>query len=217
MANINEYLERIADKDSRFELKKFDEKHFEYAKDSFIQCCKSIVPEWKDVHPNVTENIVRYIVQSDKFEGDLNKGLLLMGKTGTGKTVYLKSLALMMGYTNNFKFKIYTGFDMEHIYQLDSNNMKVFNLEQALKSKMFGIDDLGEEHTTIKRYGTEINVGIDTLTKRHRAFTDNGYLTFATSNLNSTTLANKYGARIESRVHEMFNLIGVKGEDLRKT
>jgi DNA replication protein DnaC len=81
---------------------------------------------------------------------------------------------------------------------------------------MFGIDDLGEEHSSIKRYGTEINVGIDTLTQRHQLYTNKGYLTFATSNLNAEMMAKKYGKRIESRMHEMFNIIGVTGNDLRK-
>jgi len=30
-------------------------------------------------------------------------------------------------------------------------------------------------------------------------------------------MAKKYGKRIESRMHEMFNIIGVTGNDLRKT
>jgi hypothetical protein len=122
----------------------------------------------------------------------------------------------MMGYTNKFKFNIFTGFEMERLYQLDSNHSDVYPLESALQSKMFGIDDLGEEHSSIKRYGTEINVGIDTLTQRHQLYTNKGYLTFATSNLNAEMMAKKYGKRIESRMHEMFNIIGVTGNDLRK-
>ncbi len=214
MSHIQDYLDRINSNRNTYQLKRFEDSKFEGAKHAFIQCCKSVVPTWQETE--ITNDLVNYCIQSDKFSGDTSKGLLFMGSTGTGKTVYLKALSLMLGYSNNFKFKIYTGFEMERLYQLDPNDGDVFQLQSALKSKMFGIDDLGEEHTSIKRYGTEINVGIDTLTQRHQLFTDKGYLTFATTNLNAEMIGKKYGARIESRIYEMFNLIGVKGKDRRK-
>jgi len=218
MSHINDYLNMIkSHQTERFELKKFGEEKFESARESFVQCCKATVPNWVDKMPQVTDSLVRYCIQSDKFDGDLSKGIILMGSTGVGKTVYLNALSLMMGYSNKFRFKIYTGFEMERIYQLDVSHSDVYPLDQALKGKMFGIDDIGEEHTSIKRYGSEINVGIDTLTQRHQLFVSKGFITFATTNLNAEMIGKKYGARIESRLHEMFNLIGVKGNDLRKT
>jgi DNA replication protein DnaC len=217
MSRIEDYLNNINKNENRLQLKRYGEEKFKSARATFVECCKSVVPKWQDKHPDVTDNLVRYIVQSKKFEGDLTKGLILVGSTGVGKTVYLKALSLIMGYSHQFRFKIYTGFEMERIYQLDQSHSDAYPLESAMSSKMFGIDDLGEEHTSIKRYGTEINVGIDTLTRRHQLYVNKGYLTFATSNLNIDMICKKYGQRIESRVYEMFNVIGVKGEDLRKT
>jgi len=145
-----------------------------------------------------------------------SENIFLHGKTGTGKTVLLQTLSMFLGYSNKFRFKIYSGFEMERVYMKDPLDQQVFNLEQALKSKMFGMDDIGEEHAAVKRYGTEINVGIETLTLRHLEFMKKGNLTFATTNLTPDMFTTKYGARIESRIHEMFNLIGVTGKDLRK-
>lgn len=217
MSHINEYLDKIKRNDTeRFTLKKYDDNKFESARASFIECCKSILPNWKDINPEVTDQLVYYVLRSDKFKGNIEKGLLLMGHTGVGKTVYLKALSLFMGYAQQFRFRIYTGFEMERLYQLDKSHSDVYPLEMALGNKMFGIDDLGEEHSSIKRYGSEINVGVDTLTQRHQLYTNKGYLTFATTNLNVEMIGKKYGSRIESRAHEMFNMIGVKGKDLRK-
>jgi DNA replication protein DnaC len=217
MSHISEYIDRInKGKSARFELKHHGEDKFEGAKSAFIRCCKNVIPNWVDKNPDVTDKIVRYCVQSDNFDGDISKGLILMGNIGVGKTVYLKALSLMMGYSNKFRFQIYTGFEMERVYMGEPNDQDNFKLNTALKAKMFGIDDLGEEHASIKRYGTEINVGVDALTQRHQLYVDKGYLTFATTNLNAEMIAKKYGNRIESRLHEMFNMIGVTGKDLRK-
>ena len=216
MSDIQDYIQRISKRqDERFALKSYNDVKFDGAKNAFIECCKLVVPQWIDKNPDVTDEIVRYCIQSEKFDGDCSKGLILMGNTGVGKTVYLKALSLMMGYSNQFRFKTYTGFEMERVYIRD-DEQENFKLGVALSAKMFGIDDLGEEHTSIKRYGTEINVGVDALTQRHQLYVDKGYLTFATTNLNAELIAKKYGNRIESRIHEMFNMIGVKGNDLRK-
>jgi DNA replication protein DnaC len=211
---IDNYLQAVHAKSNYFKLKAYNGEH-DKARAAFVKCCKSIVPNWKDNNPEITDQLVKYCIQQD-FNGQLDKGILLMGNTGVGKTVYLKALSLMLGYLNNFKYNIYTGFEMERLYQLEPGSEDAYPLEVALGSKMFGIDDLGEEHTSIKRYGTEINVGIDTITRRHQLFTDKGYLTFATTNLNAEMIGRKYGKRIESRIYEMFNIIGVKGKDLRK-
>ena len=212
---IDDYISRIEKgQHARYQLQKYEEHNFETARLAFEKCCRYVLPKWQEKHPELTDQIVRYALQLDSFNGDTDKGLILMGSTGVGKTVYLKSLSLFMGYAQKFKFKIYTGFEMERIYQAEGEDL--FSLESAMKSKMFAIDDIGEEHTTIKRYGTEINVGVDALTQRHQLYTNKGCLTFATTNLNAEMIGKKYGKRIESRIYEMFNFIGVKGEDLRK-
>lgn len=214
--HISHYINSI-NKTTRYKLRQRDEFAFDYCRKAYCEMASSIVPNWKDKDKELTDQIVYYCIGSDKFNGDLDKGIILMGSTGTGKTVILKTLSMLLGYMVRFRFLIYTGWEMERIYTIaDQKHQDKFSLEKAMRSKMFGIDDLGEEHTTVKVYGTDFNVGIEAVTTRHLEFINKGHLTFITTNLNAEMIKDKYGARIESRIYEMCNLIGVKGADLRK-
>ena len=94
---IQDYLNHLNNGSTVYKLKPYGEEKFNGARLAFIECCKSVVPNWRDVSPATTDQLVRYCVQSDKFKGDLSKGIILLGNTGVGKTVYLKALSLMMG------------------------------------------------------------------------------------------------------------------------
>jgi DNA replication protein DnaC len=61
-----------------------------------------------------------------------------------------------------------------------------------------------------------VELGKDVLTQRYEEFTSKGSLTFATSNLNMKQIEDKYGYRVGSRMHEMFNVFIRRGEDMRK-
>ena len=135
---------------------------------------------------------------------------LIVGNTGSGKTRMMKSLSLAMGYLHRFRFLIYSGNEIEKAFRNETE------IESQLTQKMFGIDDLGEEHNNVKVYGTDINVGVEVLSNRYNLMIKNGSLTFATTNLTRAMLLKKYGARIDSRIDEMFNVFTVTGDDLRK-
>ena len=115
-----------------------------------------------------------------------------------------------MGYLHRFRFLIYSGNEIEKAFRNETE------IESQLTQKMFGIDDLGEEHNKVKVYGTDINVGVEVLSNRYNLMIKNGSLTFATTNLTRAMLLKKYGARIDSRIDEMFNVFTVTGDDLRK-
>jgi len=208
---LADYLTKL-DSKKPIQLKEIDE---DYVKKVWIQINKSEVADWRVTDKEVNRQLVAYLARSASFKGDLSKGILLIGENGTGKSRMLKALSLAMGYLHNFRFAIHSGLEIEDIYKRGGDRMN--SLEMAMAQKMFGFDDIGEEHDYIKVFGTDVNVGIDVISRRYNHQMNVGCLTFGTTNLSLEMQAQKYGARIESRMHEMFNVVYLRGKDLRKT
>ena len=72
-------------------------------------------------------------------------------------------------------------------------------------------DDLGEEEPTIQHYANAICVMAFLLSERYRRWLSLGVLTHVTTNKSFKELEEVYGARISSRVIEMFNTIVLGG------
>ena len=145
------------------------------------------------------------------------KGLLLVGKTGRGKT----TAARIVGGFFNMPFA-----SLDEIDVAWSRNPTKCEAEYApyfLKASPVVIDDVGAE-TGQKRYGNESIV----TSLLHRWYDDwrfNGKQIIMTSNLstwdgalgNQATFLGKYGERIHSRILEMFEIVRINGSvDLRK-
>lgn len=207
--SLAEFLEK-QQKPTLFDWADMSNADFGKVRSGLTDAIKHFEPNYRELHKDVIDNLTRYLMRSDDFTGDLNKGLMLMGQTGTGKTLMLSAFALMMKYVHRKNLKIKTGFEIEQLMRSTSQQPVEFGYS------CFGIDDLGEEHDSVKVYGTEISVGIELLTIRHKEFMQKGSLTFCTTNCNREDLKAKYGPRIDSRIDEMFNVIPVTGKDNRK-
>jgi DNA replication protein DnaC len=170
------------------------------------------------------EQICLYFAQDDRFDGDLNKGLMLMGPLGTGKTHIMATF-----YQNqNASFAVVKTRTIENawINEAKEQDPKIIDLYSAnrvlaINENRFGhkvngicFDDAGSESMPSKRYGEEKNVIAEIIMNRY----DNKLpfnTTHITTNLTAGEFEKAYGSRLRDRLREMCNQIIFTGKSRR--
>jgi energy-coupling factor transporter ATP-binding protein EcfA2 len=139
---------------------------------------------------------------------DTNKGLLLSGPVGCGKTSLMKLLPYLAPHKTNYEIIPTRNI----VFNFNAAGFEV--LEKYNDTKNYCFDDLGVEPTGC-HYTKECNVMGEILLSRYDIF-KNGRepvlsltkgKTHITTNLNAEELEARYGSRVRSRLREMFNLI----------
>jgi DNA replication protein DnaC len=149
-----------------------------------------------------------FLGRDARFETELNysfkKGLLIAGSVGLGKTKIIKAVS-----RNEMNpISIYSIIDiMDKIKETGD-----FRVSPYCGTIM--IDDIGSEDV-VTYYGNQVNWFKDFLEKYYMHKADRFNRLIITTNLGSDDMERKYGARIRSRIREMFNTIVIQGPDLR--
>lgn len=136
-----------------------------------------------------------------KLNIDLNKGILLSGPVGCGKTSLMKLLRHIVPH-----FKSYEVLATRNIV-FAFNHTGYKTIESFGNNKLYCFDDLGVEPTG-RFFGKDCNVMGEILLSRHELFLKYKFKTHGTTNLNAQELEERYGNRVRSRMRELFNLIG---------
>ena len=142
-----------------------------------------------------------------QYNINLNKGILLSGPVGCGKTSLMNLMKHLAPTEQKFFVKSCRDISFEFIhdgYQIIHKYSKGKLYESEPKTICF--DDLGTENN-LKYYGNECNVMAEILLSRYDIFTAKKIQTHITTNLSASEIENVYGNRVRSRLREMINLI----------
>jgi len=149
---------------------------------------------------------------------DHNKGLLLWGGLGVGKSTILKgiqnfewklNLLCHHGMNQNMGFTLISAAEFSLRYA--EKGVETINKYKDMVN--LAIDEVGREPKDSKHFGTNINPVQLLLQLRY----ENRYngLTHMTTNLDPNTEFGVYGNYIVDRMKEMFNVIEVTGSSRR--
>lgn len=177
------------------------------------EICPDFVIDKDNLHP--------LLVLFDYFLGikgqlDLNKGLLLSGSIGTGKTTLMKIFSEVMR-RRQMGFKVYNCTSVCQTYA-SSGDLDLFleNRNGYIASPVpICFDEIGREPKTAKYFGSELNVMQHILHMRYGLFQSHGVKTFATTNCDPNEIELFYGAYIRDRIREMMNIVVFEGESRR--
>ncbi|MBN9294007.1 MAG: ATPase [Flavobacteriia bacterium] len=167
------------------------------------------------VNTTILKKLMAYAIRDEeyckKYDIDPDKGILLVGTIGCGKTSLMQLFNILTHQHRKYTVKptrtiagefLQNGYDTIHKY--------------GNSDTIYCFDDLGIEQN-MKHFGNESNVMAEILLSRYDLLRSRGTITHATTNLNANELEKLYGNRVRSRLREMFNLITFpdNAEDLR--
>ena len=146
-------------------------------------------------------------VMAANFNIDLEKGILLSGPVGCGKTTLMTLMRNVAQLNNKFILKTCRDISFEFIKDGYQTIQKYSNGNYSQSEyRNYCFDDLGVE-TNLKYYGNECNVMAEILLSRYDMFISNKKFTHITTNLSATEIETAYGNRVRSRLREMCNLV----------
>lgn len=157
-----------------------------------------------DQNRDVINQIYWYITGSNLFKGNLNKGILMLGHYGTGKTTIMKIMARIIHKKSPKSLHFTSCVNL-------ADEVKTRGIE-FFRTRPLILDELGREPEVVKDYGTEKKLIPEIISMRYNERS----WTFATSNLDVEALGELYGGYIKDRLTEMFNVIVLNGKSFRK-
>jgi DNA replication protein DnaC len=136
-----------------------------------------------------------------------NKGLLLSGPIGCGKTSLMNLMKYLAPTENKFSVKPCRDISFEFIqdgYQI----IHKYSIGKLYESnpRTICFDDLGTE-SNLKYFGNECNVMAEIMLSRYDLFISKKLQTHITTNLSASEIEKQYGNRVRSRLRELCNLI----------
>lgn len=158
--------------------------------------------EDKDILLKLCSYFIRDQQNCKRFGIDIEKGILLTGPVGCGKTSLMKLLRHIVPFQRPYEI-----IPCRNV-TFSFNHLGFKTIEEYGNTKFFCFDDLGIEPPG-RFYGKDLNVMGEVLLSRYELYqqTKHKLKTHATTNLNAEELEERYGNRVRSRMRELFNLV----------
>lgn len=184
-----------------------------------VQCMQSVEPRFQvdDQNRPILSELFKWSLGTDDAKLDANKGILLCGPIGIGKSTLMRGLQQFQLFAAchplltvpDNRFAIFSAAEIALNYA-EKGQTAFDNLPKQIG---ICIDEIGREPLDSKHYGTSINP-IQTLLqlrydRRHQS------MTHGTTNLRPDELAHYYGDYIADRCRELFNVIELTGTTRR--
>ncbi|UOK43396.1 MULTISPECIES: ATP-binding protein [Flavobacterium] len=175
---------------------------------------KQIYGQSFKIHPQdkpIIYKLLIYAIRDEKNASEnginLNKGILLSGPIGCGKTSIMRLIKPFLYLKDDYKIKTCREISFEFAkngFEALQPYTQKSNMQYRLTG--FCFDDLGAEQQ-IKHFGNDCNVMAEILLSRYEEFITNQSITHITTNLNASEIEQLYGNRLRSRFRQMFNLL----------
>lgn len=170
------------------------------------------------------ESLIYYFngneIAESKYNLNLNKGILLIGKPGVGKSAIFQILKMYLKHiTNNIRksnlFRIESIESIKDEYK-KSGNFNKYNLCGLYNRGLnLLINEFGVNYNE-KIYGSNFQELFNSfLMRRYEIFVSYNKMTHATSNFDTVELSEIYDKVIIDRFKEMFNIIVLDGNSFR--
>lgn len=162
---------------------------------------------------DVLLDMTKYFIGDDSSSFNLQKGLMICGKVGTGKSFLMKVFRSFASALKNEQ-RIFRNIGTKQIL-FEMTEAKNIAAAKKYFTGNYCLDDIGAERVEVKIYGDSVSAIEEILFMRHENYTKFGLITHATTNLMPDDIEDRYGERVGSRLNEMFNFVILQGPDRR--
>lgn len=203
----NVTLQSIVDKARKGSGQRASEKAVEDMRRFFDEC------GYKSYNPTLFNTLCRF--GASEIEHTSRRGLFIKGDPGIGKTFGLELLAVKFGWQMIQAIEVEGFYKTQPRYEEWESFCRGCNFFEEPKTLV--IDDLGTEKFPFTYYGQTANPLEEMLEIRYRlSFNRDHTRTIVTTNLTDEEIRRRYGYRIYDRMNEMFAVVTIHGDSLRK-